>query len=393
MRTRDDFLEFATAWWPVLDAATVLGWLRDPELLARVSEGVLDEESVRLLSKSWAPRRRCRSTTCRCSTSCATCSVTRRSSTPARRTTRSSASTTRLWSAAMQEVTTASDREYAGQAGWTPPTNRVEDDGYAHVLVDEAQDLTPMQWRMVGRRGRHATWTVVGDPAQSSWPDPAEAQAAREQALELAARRPPASRLPPVHQLPQQRGDLRLRRLLRQGGRSRRRPAQRGAHDGRGARRARGRRPRVLAAVPARGRWPARSRERSEWWSPSPGTARSAAGSRRGPSSPGPRPVGRRAGSSCSQGWTPRAWSSTASWSSQPHEIERSRPPAAPPSTSSTPAPPSGWSPSPSVTGTGRQNGGGPTIRIVPVAVAARRMLSRSTGAVPPRTPGSLAAR
>lgn len=25
---------------------------------------------------------------------------------------------------------------------------------YAHVIVDEAQDLTPMQWRMVGRRGR-----------------------------------------------------------------------------------------------------------------------------------------------------------------------------------------------------------------------------------------------
>lgn len=26
---------------------------------------------------------------------------------------------------------------------------------YAHVIVDEAQDLTPMQWRMVGRRDRH----------------------------------------------------------------------------------------------------------------------------------------------------------------------------------------------------------------------------------------------
>ena len=37
---------------------------------------------------------------------------------------------------------------------------------YAHVLVDEAQDLSPMQWRMVGRRGRYASWTVVGDAAQ-----------------------------------------------------------------------------------------------------------------------------------------------------------------------------------------------------------------------------------
>ena len=29
-----------------------------------------------------------------------------------------------------------------------------------------------MQWRMVGRRGRTASWTIVGDPAQSSWPVP-----------------------------------------------------------------------------------------------------------------------------------------------------------------------------------------------------------------------------
>ncbi|MEU8731435.1 UvrD-helicase domain-containing protein [Streptomyces tendae] len=60
---------------------------------------------------------------------------------------------------------------------------------YAHVIVDEAQDLTPMQWRMVGRRGRHATWTVVGDPAQSSWSDPDEAAAARDEALGSRPRR------------------------------------------------------------------------------------------------------------------------------------------------------------------------------------------------------------
>ncbi|MEU9200509.1 UvrD-helicase domain-containing protein [Streptomyces sp. NPDC048332] len=60
---------------------------------------------------------------------------------------------------------------------------------YAHVIVDEAQDLTPMQWRMVGRRGRHATWTIVGDPAQSSWSDPDEASAARDEALGSRPRR------------------------------------------------------------------------------------------------------------------------------------------------------------------------------------------------------------
>ncbi|MER6161375.1 UvrD-helicase domain-containing protein [Streptomyces sp. NPDC001868] len=60
---------------------------------------------------------------------------------------------------------------------------------YAHVIVDEAQDLTPMQWRMVGRRGRHATWTAVGDPAQSSWSDPDEASEARDEALGSRPRR------------------------------------------------------------------------------------------------------------------------------------------------------------------------------------------------------------
>lgn len=55
-------------------------------------------------------------------------------------------------------------------------------DDYAHVLVDEAQDLSPMQWRMIGRRGRRASWTVVGDVAQASWADTDEADRARDEA-------------------------------------------------------------------------------------------------------------------------------------------------------------------------------------------------------------------
>jgi hypothetical protein len=39
---------------------------------------------------------------------------------------------------------------------------------FAHVVVDEAQDLSPMQWRAVARRGPYAAWTVVGDLAQRS---------------------------------------------------------------------------------------------------------------------------------------------------------------------------------------------------------------------------------
>ena len=81
-------------------------------------------------------------------------------------------------------------RGYAGAAEFTPSDararllhGRIERPAtYAHVLVDEAQDLSPMQWRMLGRRGRTASWTVVGDAAQASWGDLAEALQARREA-------------------------------------------------------------------------------------------------------------------------------------------------------------------------------------------------------------------
>ncbi|MEZ5096575.1 MAG: hypothetical protein R2731_10910 [Nocardioides sp.] len=180
------FVEFAAAWWPPLDAREVLGWLRDPELLARVGDGVISAEEQRLLLKSWAGE------------GPAELSVEdvplldelryALGDVPAHHEDEHSLDDTLSVAEGgvdLQELTTAADREYAptGRA-WTPPTHRVEDDGFAHVLVDEAQDLTPMQWRMVARRGRQASWTIVGPPAQSSWPTPAEAEAAREAALE-----------------------------------------------------------------------------------------------------------------------------------------------------------------------------------------------------------------
>lgn len=54
---------------------------------------------------------------------------------------------------------------------------------YSHLLVDEAQDITPMQWRMLRRRGPHASWTIVGDPAQSSYPDQAESRRALREVI------------------------------------------------------------------------------------------------------------------------------------------------------------------------------------------------------------------
>ncbi|MCY1145368.1 AAA family ATPase [Actinoplanes sp. Pm04-4] len=41
---------------------------------------------------------------------------------------------------------------------------------YAHVVVDEAQDLSPMQLRAISRRSSNGSLTVVGDMAQSTGP-------------------------------------------------------------------------------------------------------------------------------------------------------------------------------------------------------------------------------
>jgi DNA helicase IV len=82
--------------------------------------------------------------------------------------------------AAEHGVTTFADRNRASSRNLA-----LESDyrTYAHVVVDEAQDVTPMQWRMLGRRARGATWTIVGDWAQSAWPDVEEVRRAMDAVL------------------------------------------------------------------------------------------------------------------------------------------------------------------------------------------------------------------
>jgi DNA helicase IV len=41
---------------------------------------------------------------------------------------------------------------------------------FAHIVVDEAQDLSPMQLRMLARRARHHSMTILGDLAQATGP-------------------------------------------------------------------------------------------------------------------------------------------------------------------------------------------------------------------------------
>jgi DNA helicase IV len=176
------FVQFALTWWPELDATQVLRWLRDQELLDRVADGVLSPEDRALLTTSWAGRDE-RDWSVE---DVALLDELRYLLGDApEKAAHEDDPLAHLVDENMPELTTITDREFSrGPAS----TTRTEDDGYAHVLVDEAQDLTPMQWRMVGRRGRMATWTIVGDPAQSSWPVPAEAARAREEALGDKAR-------------------------------------------------------------------------------------------------------------------------------------------------------------------------------------------------------------
>ena len=48
------------------------------------------------------------------------------------------------------------------------PTDETGPRRYGHVVVDEAQDLSPMQLRMVARRSLSGSMTVVGDIAQAT---------------------------------------------------------------------------------------------------------------------------------------------------------------------------------------------------------------------------------
>ena len=180
------FVDFALAWWPPLDATEVLGWLRDPDLLGRVAEGVLSPEEQAKLSTSWGPVREpaaYRVEPDNWSVEDVPLIDELRfllGDLPEKPEREADADPLAdLFDENVPELTTVADRAPRGPR----PATRTEDDYYAHVLVDEAQDLTPMQWRMVGRRGRSATWTVVGDPAQSSWPVPADAARARDEAL------------------------------------------------------------------------------------------------------------------------------------------------------------------------------------------------------------------
>ncbi|MEU7280831.1 UvrD-helicase domain-containing protein [Streptomyces sp. NPDC045431] len=176
--TEDSFLAFLDAWWPELTPRRVLDTMADEKRLGRWARRVLNPGEVRRLARSLRRPELSVHDVALLDELQAILGA------PARpRKKRELDPLDQLTGLEeLMPVREETQRERAERLA----QERTE---YAHVIVDEAQDLTPMQWRMVGRRGRHATWTVVGDPAQSSWPLPDEAAEARDEALGTRPRR------------------------------------------------------------------------------------------------------------------------------------------------------------------------------------------------------------
>jgi DNA helicase IV len=115
---------FCDAVWPVREAAGLVHDLwSDPARLARAARGILTDEEQELLRR------------------------------PASRSVR-----TAPWT----EADAVLVDEVAGLLDRTP--------GYGHVVLDEAQDLSPMQCRAVARRLAAGSLTVLGDLAQATSP-------------------------------------------------------------------------------------------------------------------------------------------------------------------------------------------------------------------------------
>jgi hypothetical protein len=114
---------FCDAVWPAWDAAGLVhALLTDPAVLARAARGVLDDAEQALLLRPAGPLR--------------------------------SAPWTQADAVLVDEV-----------AGLLERTA-----GHGHVVVDEAQDLSPMQCRAIARRLAAGSLTVLGDLAQATSP-------------------------------------------------------------------------------------------------------------------------------------------------------------------------------------------------------------------------------
>ena len=189
-----DVESFMQEWWPQVDPREVLLWLADPALLRRHARGSLSDADVELLAASFATA--LETGTWSVSDVALVDDLAARVGPVKEKEAEERGfyeieefdDLTQYGVTEVQPVASP-EREDTTRSRSADPRERLlagrigKPEDYAHVLVDEAQDLSPMQWRMIGLRGRTASWTVVGDAAQASWPDTAEAAAAREEAF------------------------------------------------------------------------------------------------------------------------------------------------------------------------------------------------------------------
>ncbi len=175
-----DYRAFVQAWWPSLTAVQVLGRLSDPGLAVRLADGILKRSEAELLAAAYAEN---------ADWSVADTALLDELAAILGPVIEEAEPDPLLFLAdgsEVSEVVTIADRTAVRRE--SDPFDVVHDT-YAHVLVDEAQDITPMQWRMLRRRGGQASWTIVGDPAQSSWPDARESQEALDTLIGRAPNR------------------------------------------------------------------------------------------------------------------------------------------------------------------------------------------------------------
>ncbi|GGO17293.1 HelD family protein [Micromonospora parathelypteridis] len=174
---RAEFREFLKAWWPRLHPRHVLGWLARPDRLRRYASGILSNAEIRLLSAAYRSLDTDGLTIADIALLDELDALLGKPAKPAR-----ARRDPFQLAGGVRELSTLGERQRAARAAARERPEDYRD--YAHVVVDEAQDVSPMQWRMVGRRGHLASWTVVGDPAQTAWTgDPEELARARDQAL------------------------------------------------------------------------------------------------------------------------------------------------------------------------------------------------------------------
>ncbi|WP_067488855.1 HelD family protein [Actinomadura hibisca] len=195
VREQRPFTDFLVAWWPMRRPLEVLTALGDADRLRRAAGRDLDAGTATALAASWARALPGTLTYQDVALLDEIDSLLGPPPRPARRKAREDDPfvvdgvniltgeevADESWEPEMQELTTSMERlERSRRVDDGVAEERPE---YAHIVVDEAQDLSPMQWRMLGRRGRQASWTIVEDPAQSAWEDLDAAREAMDAAL------------------------------------------------------------------------------------------------------------------------------------------------------------------------------------------------------------------